>query len=113
MKQYLDLMRRVLARGETRRDRTGVGTKSLFGESLRFDLRAGFPAGDHEEAGVSADDRGDDVLPESIRQPEAVPLGRVYGVGWEWGGRRLEMPHGASGGSRPDLRRAMAAVAGT
>lgn len=41
---YLDLLREVLERGELREDRTGVGTRSLFGRQLRFDLRRGFPA---------------------------------------------------------------------
>ncbi len=39
--QYLDLMRRVWEEGDERMDRTGVGTRSLFGETLRFDLRDG------------------------------------------------------------------------
>ena len=39
--QYLDLMRRIWLEGDERRDRTGVGTRSLFGTSLRFDLSAG------------------------------------------------------------------------
>lgn len=41
--QYLDLMRRILERGNHRADRTGVGTRALFGEQLRFDLSEGFP----------------------------------------------------------------------
>jgi thymidylate synthase len=44
MKQYLDLMRRVRDHGARKQDRTGVGTRSLFGEQMRFDLNAGFPA---------------------------------------------------------------------
>lgn len=44
MKQYLDLMRTVLETGDIRKDRTGVGTKSIFGATMRFDLREGFPA---------------------------------------------------------------------
>src|SRR2546423_10837145 len=43
MQSYLDLVRRVLNEGEPRQDRTGVGTRSLFGHQLRFDLAAGFP----------------------------------------------------------------------
>ena len=39
--QYLDLMRRIRDEGDARMDRTGVGTKSLFGVQLRFDLRNG------------------------------------------------------------------------
>lgn len=39
--QYLDLMRRIWSEGDERVDRTGVGTRSLFGEQLRFDLRDG------------------------------------------------------------------------
>jgi thymidylate synthase len=43
MKQYLDLMWSVMERGTDRLDRTGVGTRSIFGHQMRFDLRQGFP----------------------------------------------------------------------
>jgi len=43
MHQYLDLMERALAHGAETRDRTGVGTRSVFGHQMRFDLSAGFP----------------------------------------------------------------------
>lgn len=43
MKNYLDLMEKVWTEGEIRTDRTGVGTRSLFGEHLRIDLADGFP----------------------------------------------------------------------
>lgn len=43
MKQYLDLMRHVRDNGVRKNDRTGVGTVSVFGHQMRFDLSAGFP----------------------------------------------------------------------
>ena len=44
MHQYLDLMARALNDGVPTMDRTGVGTRSVFGHQMRFDLAAGFPA---------------------------------------------------------------------
>ena len=43
MQQYLDLMRRVRTKGVRKNDRTGVGTLSVFGHHMRFDLADGFP----------------------------------------------------------------------
>jgi len=44
MKTYLDSLQHILDRGETRTDRTGVGTIGVFGMQQRYDLSKGFPA---------------------------------------------------------------------
>lgn len=43
-RQYLDILKKILDEGSDRMDRTGVGTRALFGLQMRFDMESGFPA---------------------------------------------------------------------
>ena len=43
MKQYLELLAKIRHEGVVRGDRTGTGTKGIFGYQMRFDLQQGFP----------------------------------------------------------------------
>ena len=44
MKQYLDLLKKIMDEGIDRPDRTGVGSRAIFGQTMRFDMNDGFPA---------------------------------------------------------------------
>jgi len=127
MRQYLDLLQRVLDEGVTKDDRTGTGTRSVFGHQMRFDLAAGFPLVTtkklhvksivHELLWFIAGDTNIGYLNENgVRiwdewADENGDLGPVYGKQW----RSWAAPDGrvidelaqvvAAIGSNPDSRR--------
>jgi thymidylate synthase len=111
MQQYLDLMRDILENGVPKDDRTGVGTRSLFGRQLRFDLREGFPLLTTKKLHTKSiiyellwfikgdtnvgylNDNGVRIWNEWT--DENGDLGPVYGLQWRAFGRNPE--HGLSG----------------
>ncbi len=127
MQQYLDLMRHVLENGHDKSDRTGTGTRSVFGWQMRFDLSRGFPMATtkklhlksiiHELLWFLQGDTNIAYLKENgVRiwdewADENGDLGPVYGKQW----RRWETPDGrvidqiaqlvASLQNNPDSRR--------
>ncbi len=129
MRQYLDLMRRVLDTGVEKTDRTGTGTLSVFGHQMRFDLADGFPLVTtkkihlrsviHELLWFIAGDTNIDYLKQngvSIWDEwadEKGDLGPVYGAQW----RSWRTPDGGTIDqlrqvveqirSKPDSRRLM------
>ncbi len=118
--QYLDLLRDILENGDDRMDRTGVGTRAVFGRSLRFKMSDGFPAlttkklafkvcagellgfirgydsaAKFRELGVNIWNANANENKSWLANPYrkcADDLGMIYGVHW----RKLPMPDGSS-----------------
>jgi thymidylate synthase len=106
MKVYQELLAQILAEGTDRPDRTGTGTRSIFGHQMRFDLSAGFPlvttkrthmkAVVHEllwflrgEANIESLQRQGVHIWDEWATAEGA-LGPIYGVQW----RHWSTPHG-------------------
>ena len=127
MQVYLDLLRHILENGVEKRDRTGTGTRSVFGHQMRVDLAGGFPllttkklhlrSVIHELLWFLAGDTNIGYLNEngvSIWDEWADPdgdLGPIYGYQWRsWptpGGRRIDQISGVIEAIRtnPESRR--------
>jgi thymidylate synthase len=122
MRQYLDLLERVLENGAEKGDRTGTGTISRFGEQLRFDLEGGFPLVTtkrvhlksiiHELLWFVAGDTNVRYLRENgvtiwdEWADEHGELGPVYGSQW----RHWPDPSGAAGASIDQLSEVLEAI---
>jgi thymidylate synthase len=107
MKQYLDLVQDVLQNGERKSDRTGTGTRSVFGTQSRYDLRDGFPLLTTKKVLFSAVVRellwflrGSTNIYEDLTQHTPIwdawadpegNLGPIYGYQWRnWGGTGID-----------------------
>ncbi|MFT5433921.1 MAG: thymidylate synthase [Myxococcota bacterium] len=107
MKQYLDQIRHILEHGETKGDRTGTGTRSVFGMQARYDLRDGFPLVTTKKVLFPAivreliwflrgstninDDLAEHTPIWNAWADEEGNLGPIYGHQWRnWGGQGID-----------------------
>ncbi len=124
MKQYLDLVRDVLENGERKSDRTGTGTRSIFGTQTRYDLRQGFPLLTTKKVLFAAVVRellwflrGSTNINDDLTQHTPIwdawadengELGPIYGYQWRnWGGTGIDQIQNAIDTIKrdPDCRR--------
>ncbi len=98
MKQYLQLVHDVLQSGDVKADRTGTGTKSIFGYQMKFDLRDGFPLATTKKVlfdsvlrellwFIRGETNVNTLLPTRIWDAWAGPdgeLGPIYGYQWRF-----------------------------
>ena len=107
MRQYLDLVEKILREGERKDDRTGTGTLSIFGVQVKYDLRDGFPLLTTKKVLFSAVVRellwflrGSTNIHDDLTQHTPIwdawaddegELGPIYGKQWrDWGGQGID-----------------------
>ena len=112
MKPYIELVEKILSRGERREDRTGTGTISIFGAQARYDLREGFPLVTTKKVLFEAVVRellwflrGSTNIHDGLSQhtpiwdawaDERGDLGPIYGAQWRnWGNTGIDQIHSA------------------
>lgn len=124
MKAYLDLVRDILENGEDREDRTGTGTRSIFGTQTKYDLRQGFPLLTTKKVlftGIVRELlwflRGSTNIHDDLAEHTPIwnawadengELGPIYGHQWRnWGGMGIDQIQGAIDQIKdnPDSRR--------